>query len=208
MTSSIELIFDFASPNGYLAWQGLIPIAARTGARIELVPALLGGVFKATNNQAPFVAFGGVTGKLAYEMLEIRRFVRDQGLDRFRFNPHFPVNSLLVMRAWIAARRDGRSDAFAEAVSRALWEEGLLMSDPAVVAGVLTSAGLDAEALIAAAGQADVKAELADLTAAAVARGVFGVPTIFVGDEMFFGKERLAQIEAELIRAASPASGS
>jgi 2-hydroxychromene-2-carboxylate isomerase len=127
--------------------------------------------------------------------------VARHGLTAYRFNPHFPVNTLLIMRGLVAARRAGVEDAYLEAVLSAMWEQGLKMDDPEIVAGVLAGAGLDARALLEATQDPEVKAELVANTEAAVARGVFGVPTYFVGDEMFFGKERLGQVEEELLRA-------
>ena len=105
MQPTIEFLFDFASPNVYLAYRALPPILERTGAKLELIPCLLGGIFKATNNKSPIVAFAPVKGKVEYEMLEIRRFVARHGIDKFRLNPHFPVNSLMLMRG--AGRRAG-----------------------------------------------------------------------------------------------------
>jgi len=197
MAKTIDFIFDFGSPNGYLAWQVLPRVAQRTGATINLIPCLLGGIFKATNNRSPAQAFGEVKGKLAYEQLETRRFVARHGLTAFRFNPHFPVNTLLIMRGLIAARRQGVGEAYLAAVEAAMWEQGEKMDDPEVVARVLTAAGLPAQALLEATQDPDVKAELVANTEAAVDRGVFGIPTFFVGDEMFFGKDRLGQVEDE-----------
>ena len=198
MTRTIDFIFDFASPNGYFALKGLQGVAERTGASINLIPCLLGGIFKATGNQAPFVAFGGVKGKMDYEMLEIRRFVARHSLTAFRMNPHFPVNSLTAMRGLCAVEPGPDFDRYVEAVSSGFWERRLAMGDPAVLQSVLDEAGLDGADLMARAQTHDVKARLAANTEAAVARGVFGVPTFFVGEEMFFGKERLDQLEALL----------
>ena len=192
---TIDVIYDFGSPNAYLAAKVLPEIAARTGAQVNLIPCLLGGIFKATNNRSPVQAFGEVKGKLAYEALETRRFVAKHGLSAYRPNPHFPVNTLLIMRGWIAARRMGVGDAYFEAVQAAMWEQGQKMDDPDVVARVLAAAGLDAAAILAATQDAEVKAELMANTEAAVARGAFGAPTFFLGDEMFFGKDRLGQVE-------------
>jgi len=195
MSATIEFIFDFGSPNAYLAYRALPAVLARTGAKLVINPCLLGGIFKATGNQAPAVAFAGVKGKLEYEMLEIRRFVARHGLDKFRMNPHFPVNTLMLMRGLIAAREAGVGDAYLEMGLQGLWEEGLKLDDREVLARRIDAAGLDSKGLLAAAQTDRVKLKLADNTAAAVARGVFGVPTFFVGDEMFFGKERLMQVE-------------
>lgn len=199
---AIDFIFDFGSPNGYLAWKVLPGLAERAGATVNLIPCLLGGIFKATNNRSPVEAFGEVKGKLAYETLETRRYVEKHGLSAYRPNPHFPVNTLLIMRGLIAARRAGVGDRYLEAVLSAMWESGEKMDDPEVVRRVLDDAGLDAAALLAATQDAEVKAELIANTEAAVARGAFGIPTFFVGEEMFFGKDRLGQVEEEARRAA------
>ena len=201
MAKVVDFIFDFGSPNAYLAWKVLPGIAERTGAKINLIPCLLGGIFKATGNQSPVMAFGAIKGKLAYEMLETRRFVEAHGLSAFQMNPHFPVNTLLIMRGLIAAQRQGVAEPYVAAVASAMWEQGLKMDDPDVVAEALTKAGLDARAILEATQDPDGKAELVANTQAAVERGVFGIPTFFVGDEMFFGKDRLTQVEAELAKA-------
>lgn len=203
MTRRIEFLFDFASPNAYLAYRALPPILARTGAELDVVPCLLGGIFKATGNRAPFVAFAGVKGKLDYEMLELRRFVAKHGLAKFRLNPHFPVNSLMLMRGLVAAQARGEGDAFLEMGLAGMWEEGLKLDDPEVLARRIAAAGLDAPALLEAAQRPETKQRLADHTERAIQRGVFGIPTFFVGDEMFFGKDRLGQVEEEAMKAAA-----
>ncbi len=205
MSATIEFIFDFGSANAYLAYRALPRILERTGARLMINPCLLGGIFKATGNSAPTVAFAAVKGKLEYEMLEIRRFVAKHGIDKFRLNPHFPVNTLMLMRGLIAARESGQEAAYLEMGLEGLWEEGLKLDDPEILARRIDSAGLNAASLLAAAQTDRVKLKLADNTAAAVARGVFGIPTFFVGDDMFFGKDRLGQVE-EAIEAKAAQS--
>ena len=206
MSATIEFIFDFASPNVYLAYRGLPSILERAGAQLVITPCLLGGIFKATGNQAPAVAYAGVRGKLDYEMLEIRRFIVKQGLDKFHFNPNFPVNTLMLMRGLIAAREAGVEAGYLEMGLQGLWEEGLKLDDPEVLARRIDSGGLDSASLVAAAQTDRFKLKLADNTAAAVARGVFGVPTFFVGADMFFGKDRLAQVEEAVQGASAQAS--
>jgi 2-hydroxychromene-2-carboxylate isomerase len=206
MSTTIEFIFDFASPNAYLAYRALPPILARTGARLAINPCLLGGIFKATGNVAPMVAFAPIKGKLEYEMLELRRFVAKHRLDKFRLNPHFPVNTLTLMRGLVAAREIDQEAAYLEMGLAGLWEEGLKLDDPEILARRVDSAGLNSASLLAAAQTDRVKLKLADNTAAAVARGVFGVPTFFVGDDMFFGKDRLAQVEEAIQTAPARAS--
>ena len=194
MTKTLEFIFDFASPNAYLAYRALPPMLERTGAALKLTPCLLGGIFKATGNQAPMLAFAGVKGKIEYDMLEMRRFVARYNLTKFRMNPHFPINSLLLMRGMIAAGAEAQT-SYVESVLAAMWEDGQAMGDAAVVAQVLSGAGLDARRILADAQTDGVKRALVANTDDAVARGVFGIPTFFVGPEMFFGKERLGQVE-------------
>ena len=199
MAKRLEFLFDFASPNCWLAYRALPAVLARTGARLEIEPVLLGGLFKATGNQSPMTAFAAVTGKLAYENLEMRRFIAHHALTRFRMNPHFPVNTLSLMRGLVAARLSGQGDAYLEAGLKGMWEEGLALGDPAVLQARLDSAGLDGAGLLAAAQTPEVKAALAEATERAVARGAFGLPTFFIGQEMYFGKERLAQVEQDLV---------
>lgn len=198
MTKTVDFIFDFGSPNAYLAYKVLPAILERTGAKMRLVPSLLGGIFKATNNQSPMMAFGGVKGKLEYEHLETRRFIKKHGLAAFKMNPHFPVNTLTLMRGAIYAEREGFLDAYVEAGLKAMWEDGQKMDDPEVFVSVMNDAGLDGAAILAGTQEPDVKAGLIANTEAAVSRGVFGIPTFFVGDEMFFGKNTLGDVEEAL----------
>jgi 2-hydroxychromene-2-carboxylate isomerase len=202
MSKTLEFIFDFGSPNAYLAYRILPPILARTDAELVINPCLLGGVFKATGNQSPIAAFANVKGKLDYENLEIRRFIQKHSLNKFRLNPYFPVNTLLVMRGLIAAEMADVAQPYIETVLAGMWENGLKMDDPGVVAETLGKAGLDGEGLVKRTQEEAVKQKLVANTQAAVTRGVFGMPTFFVGDEMFFGKERLSQVEEELAREA------
>ena len=202
MPKTIDFIFDFASPNAYLAHQLMPGIAARTGATVNYIPCLLGGIFKVTGNQAPMIAFGNVKGKLAYEQLEMARFIKTHAIDRFRFNPHFPVNTLILMRGAVAAQMNGQANAYITAGLKHMWEEGLKMDDPDVFVSAMSGAGLDGAALLDQTQDPAVKERLVANTSAAVERGAFGIPTFFVGDEMFFGKDRLAQMEAEVLTSA------
>lgn len=199
MTKTVDFIFDFGSPNAYLAYKVLPSILERTGAKMKLIPSLLGGIFKATNNQSPMMAFGGVKGKLEYENLETRRFINKHGLTTFKMNPHFPVNTLTLMRGAIYAEREGFLDAYVEAGLKAMWEDGQKMDDAEVFVSVMNDAGLDGAAILAGTQAPDVKAGLIANTEAAVGRGVFGIPTFFVGDEMYFGKNTLSDVEEGLI---------
>ena len=200
MSKTIDFIFDFGSPNAYLAHKALHGLVARTGVSVNYIPCLLGGIFKATGNQSPVMAFGNVKGKLAYDNLEMMRFVRKHGLTSFKMNPHFPVNTLVLMRGAVAADMRGELAPYIEAGLKAMWEDGLKMDDSAVYVEAMNVAGLDGAALLEATQDPGVKAKLVANTEAAVARGTFGIPTFFVGEEMFFGKDRLGQVEEEVAR--------
>ena len=198
MSGKVEFLFDFASPNAYLSYHVLREVAERQRVELVLTPVLLGGLFKLTNNQAPMLAFGEVKGKLEYDMLETQRFIDAHGLNKFVFNPHFPINTITLMRGFIAAQEMGVVEQYVEANLSAMWEQGLNMGDPEVAAGVWQSAGFDAAGLAEAIQTQPVKDALLQNTQQAADRGAFGVPTFFVGDEMFFGKERIIQIEQML----------
>ena len=198
MTKTIEFLFDFGGPNSYLAHKVLPEICARVSATVTYVPILLGGLFKLTNNQAPMMRYAETPAKRDYELLEFDRFVATHDLP-FKMNPNFPINSLYLMRGAVAAQHLGCFMPYVEAIMAAMWEDRANTGDLAVVKDVLDKAGLDSAAILTKAEEADIKAELMANTEAAAARGAFGVPTFFVGGEMFWGKERLAQVEAALI---------
>lgn len=199
VSKTLELIFDFGSPNAYLTLKVLPELLDRTGADLVITPCLLGGIFKATGNRAPMVQYADAPAKLAYEHLEMRRFIERHGLTKFRLNPHFPVNTLTIMRGAIVAEDEGNLDDYVDAVNRAMWEDGLKMDDPDVIATFLSANGFDGPALLARTQEPEVKAKLVANTEAAVARGAFGIPTFFVEDEIYFGKDRLGQIEEALL---------
>jgi 2-hydroxychromene-2-carboxylate isomerase len=193
-----EFLFDFASPNAYLAHRVIPEIEARTGERFTYTPVLLGGLFKLTGNQAPMLAFAGIPNKLAYEMLEMRRFIARHRLEAFQMNPFFPVNTLLLMRGAVAAELDGVLPQYAEAAFHHMWEAPKKMDDPAIAAEALASSALDATRLLARAQEHEVKKRLMDNTEAAAKRGAFGIPSFFVGDELYFGKNTLRDVEDAL----------
>jgi 2-hydroxychromene-2-carboxylate isomerase len=184
MSKNLEFLFDFGGPNSYLAYKMLPDLCARTGAKVVYVPILLGGLFKLTNNQAPMMRYAETPAKQKYEMLEFQRFVNAHAIP-FKMNPRFPLNTLYVMRGAIAAQRLGCFAPYMDAVMAAMWHDAADMGDLDVVRDVLDKAGLDSTAN----------------TEAAAKRGAFGVPTFFVDDEMFWGKERLGQVEAALTKS-------
>ncbi|HEX4196947.1 MAG TPA: 2-hydroxychromene-2-carboxylate isomerase [Caulobacteraceae bacterium] len=193
--SNVLFYFDFGSPNAYLSHKVIPGIEARTGIKFRYVPVLLGGLFKLTGNRSPAEAFAGIKNKLAYEGLETQRFVRRHGLTAYRPNPHFPVNTLKIMRGAVAAQRQGVFEPYVEAVYGAMWEQGLKMDDPEVIAAALTAAGLDAAALMAGTEDPEVKQALMHNTNTAFEAGAFGSPSFLVDGELYFGKDRLRDVE-------------
>lgn len=194
-----EFLFDFGSPNAYIAHTRIPGIESRTGVTVEYVPVLLGGVFKLIGNVSPMEAFKSVPAKLEYFSRDIRDWVEYLGIP-YRRNPHFPVMTLGVMRGAVALRGTNRFADYVETVFRAMWVDEKKMDDPAVIGEVLTAAGFDAEAIFVRIREPEVKQQLIDLTQAAVDRGVFGSPAFFAGDRQFFGKDRMNLFEAAIMR--------
>lgn len=190
--------YDFASPNAYIAHAAIPAIEQRTGAQFKYAPVLLGGVFKLTNNQAPFVTAANVKHKIDYERRDMMRFLQRYGLSSFQFNPHFPVNTLMLMRGAIAAAQLGVENDYIRTGFRAMWEEGRKMDDAIVYAETMRGAGLPADEIVALSQSQQVKDALSANTQAAVDRGVFGIPFFAVGDDMYFGKDRLREVEEAL----------
>ncbi|MFP6747062.1 MAG: 2-hydroxychromene-2-carboxylate isomerase [Alphaproteobacteria bacterium] len=197
---TFEFHFDFGSPNAYLSHKVIPGIGERTGVRCTYVPVLLGGVFKLTNNKPPMEQFQGIRNKNEYGRLEKERFIAKHGLTAFRRNPHFPVNTVQIMRGAVLMGRRGRLAEYVDAVYGHMWEEGRKMDDPEVLAAALDQAGFDGGGILAGIQEQSVKDELLANTTASVARGTFGSPTFFVGDEIFFGKDRLAEVEEQIAR--------
>ncbi len=199
MSATIDFYFDFGSPNAYLCHRVLPGIEARIGKMFVRRPVLLGGVFKATGNRSPMEAFGGIPAKLAYDGLEMARFVRRHDLAEFRFNPFFPINTLALMRGAHAARKLGVPAPYDEAVFAAMWERQLDMGQAEIFTGVLDAAGLPTADLVRESQSPEMKQALIDETQQLVERGGFGIPTFFVRDEIFFGKDRLRDLEEAFV---------
>lgn len=193
----IEFMYDFGSPNAYLVHKSLPALAKRCDAEVVYRPILIGGVFKATNNQPPLIAFAGIPGKVDYIRVEMARFLERHKLP-FKFNAHFPVNTLNVMRAAVYATGKDWENKYIDVVFDAMWVDEKDMSNLDVVAEVLNEAGLPTDDIMNAVQDTDIKSSLADVTAAAVARKTYGSPTMFVGKEMFFGKDSLGDLEWRL----------
>ncbi|QZD89922.1 2-hydroxychromene-2-carboxylate isomerase [Qipengyuania aurantiaca] len=198
MSKTVEYIFDLAAPNGYLAWYPLKDIVARTGSELVVTPVFLGGMHKLTGNAPPMMRDADVKGKVPYAALEFRRFLDRHGMDRFSMRPDLPFNSILLQRVLVAAQDETQRQALVDALLPAVWERNIDCGDAETVGRELAKAGFDAESLLARTQDDAVKQQLANNTARAVERGAFGIPTFFVGDEMWFGKERLEQLESYL----------
>ncbi|OUM03295.1 2-hydroxychromene-2-carboxylate isomerase [Variovorax sp. JS1663] len=199
----VQFLFDFGSPNAYMCHRVIPAIEARTGVRFEYVPILLGGLFKLTGNRSPAEAFAGIPNKRAYDRLEIERFVAKHGLERYRANPHWPVNTLQIMRGAVAAQKQGCFERYVEVVNVAMWEEGRNMEEPETIVRTLDEAGLEGRRLYEGTQDPEVKSVLMANTQSAHERGAFGSPSFFVGKELFFGKDRLREVEEEIVRASA-----
>jgi 2-hydroxychromene-2-carboxylate isomerase len=190
--------FDFGSPNAYFAHRLIPGVESRTGAQFRYVPVLLGGLFKLSGNQSPMTAYAAIPNKLAYEQREMQRFMARHGMREFAMNPHFPVNTLMLMRGAVAAEEEGVFDRYVESMFHYMWEEPRKLDDPEVLAATAKDAGLPAGKLFERAQSQGVKDRLAANTQEAFERGAFGVPTFLVGEELYFGKDRLSDVESEL----------
>ena len=197
--SAPQFLFDFGSPNAYLSHLAIPAIEQRIGTRFEYVPVLLGGIFKATNNRSPAETLAGIKNKREFHEIETRRFVKRFQVEPYVWNPFFPVNTLNLMRAAIAAQLEGVFEPYVDAAFFHMWREPKKMDDLEVAISAITSSGLDGAKLFARAQEPEVKAKLLENTQRAVERGAFGSPTFFVGDEMFFGKEQLRDVEEMIL---------
>ena len=199
----VQFLFDFGSPNAYLAAKVIPEVEKRTGVTFDYVPVLLGGIYKLTGNSSPADYLKGIRNKREYMEVETARFIRRQGITTFRKNPFFPVNTLQLMRGAVAAKAEGMFWQYFPAVYRHMWEEPKKMDDPGVMMAALRSSGIDAERTAAKAQEPEIKSRLVHNTEQAVARGAFGSPTFFVNDEMFFGKDQLRDVEEEILAQTS-----
>jgi 2-hydroxychromene-2-carboxylate isomerase len=195
----VEFHFDFGSPNAYLSHPVIPEIEKRTGVKFEYVPVLLGGVFKLTNNRSPAQSFAGIKNKPEYERLEMNRFIKRHGITRFKSNPFFPVNTLMMMRGAIAAQPLGVFDRYVDEMYQHMWAEPKKMDDLEIFRAALSAAGLPQERIFELIQTDEVKNRLLENTNRSVERGTFGSPTFYVGDEIFFGKDRLRDVEEMII---------
>ena len=200
MAVCAEFHFDFGSPNAYLAHKVIPEIAARTGVNFSYIPVLLGGVFKATSNASPMVQFQGIRNKNEYQSLEMKRFITRHSI-AFTRNPHFPINTITIMRGAVAAEMDGIMDRYVDVVFDLMWKTPRKLDDPAVTKAALDTADFDGAAILARTQDQAVKDRLAENTEASVDRGTFGSPTFYINGEIYFGKDRLADVEQAIIAA-------
>jgi 2-hydroxychromene-2-carboxylate isomerase len=207
MMSPVEFHFDFGSPNAYLAHLVIPEIERRTGAKFAYVPVLLGGVFKLTGNRSPVESLAGIKNKPEYERLETERFLKRHGITRYRRNPFFPVNTLAIMRGAVAAQRLGIYERYIDEIYCHMWAEPKKLDDPEVLRGALIQSGFDAGRLLALSQTDEVKNELRANTERSVARGTFGSPTFFVGSDIYFGKDRLRDVEEAILCGGTGQAG-
>jgi 2-hydroxychromene-2-carboxylate isomerase len=197
---TVEFHFDFGSPNAYLSHLVIPEIEKRTGVKFDYVPVLLGGVFKLTNNRSPAESLKGIRNKPEYERLETQRFIRRHGITRYQSNPFFPVNTLRMMRGAVAARRLGLFDRYVDEMYRYMWAEPRKLDDIELYRHTLAEAGFSADHFFELIEAREAKDELLANTQRSVDRGTFGSPTFYVGDEIFFGKDRLRDVEEMIVR--------
>jgi len=195
LSTNPQFMFDVGSPNAFLSHEAIPAIEKRASIKFEYVPILLGGIFKSTNNKSPAETLAGVKNKREFYQIETERFLKRFNVQPYVWNPFFPVNTLNLMRAAVAAQLEGVFEEYVEAAFHHMWREPKKMDDPEVAAKALSSSGLDGAKLLARAQEPEVKAKLLENTQSAVERGAFGSPTFFVGKEMFFGKEQLREVE-------------
>lgn len=197
----VEFLFDFGSPNAYLSHLVIPAIEKRQGVTFDYVPVLLGGVFKLTNNRSPAESNADIRNKPEYQNLETERFIRRHGITRYKMNPHFPVNTLAIMRGAVAARKLGIFERYVDEVYRHMWAEPRKLDDPAILRAALLESNLPADRLFELVQTQEVKDELTAETRRAVERGTFGSPTFFVDDAIYFGKDRLRDVEEAIASA-------
>ena len=202
----VEFMFDFGSPNAYLAEKVIPEIERRTAVTFEYVPVLLGGIYKLTNNRSPGESLAGIKNKPDFMELETQRFIRRHNITTFHKNPFFPVNTLQLMRGAVAAQFEGVFEPYFRAAYHHMWEAPKKMDDPQVAREAFISSNIDFDRLLARSQQPDVKSRLLELTQDAVDRGAFGSPTFFVGKEMFFGKDQLRDVEEAIVEAGASAA--
>ena len=195
----VDFLFDFSSPNAYLAHKMIPGIEQRTGVQFTYVPCLLGGIFRSTGNQSPMETNAHVANKIAYDKMELARFIAKNDVTDFRFNPHFQLRTVFLMRAATTFDNQSALRAYADAGMKMAWEDEVNINDTQITIAALNKAGFDGPALFAQSQEDSVKAHLFANTDAAIARGAFGMPTFYVDDEMFFGKDRIRDVEEEII---------
>jgi 2-hydroxychromene-2-carboxylate isomerase len=200
----VEFHFDFGSPNAYLSHLVIPDLEKRTGVKFEYVPVLLGGVFKLTNNRSPAESLAGIKNKPQYERLETQRFIKRHAITRFQSNPFFPVNTLMIMRGAVAAQSLGVFERYVDEMYRHMWAEPKKMDDAEVFRDALVGAGLQSERFLELIQTKEIKDRLLENTQRSVDRGTFGSPTFYVGDEIFFGKDRLRDVEEMINSLARP----
>ena len=197
---NIEFHFDFGSPNAYLSHRARPSIENRTGVKFTYVPVLIGGVFKATGNASPAVTLQGIKNKPEYQRIEMLRFLKKHNISDYNQNPFFPVNTLQIMRGAIFAQSQDYYERYIDEIYRHMWCEPKRMDDAEVIRAAFEESGLPADAIFEGMQDPKVKQILIDNTSRSVEMGAFGSPTFFVENEIFFGKDKLVDVEDEITK--------
>jgi 2-hydroxychromene-2-carboxylate isomerase len=203
---NIEFHFDFGSPNAYLSHRAIPEIEKRTGQKFDYIPVLIGGVFKATGNASPMVTLQGIKNKGEYQGIETERFLKKHGITDYNRNPHFPVNTLQIMRGAVFAKTQGYFEKYIDEVYRHMWSNPKKMDEAEVIRTAFNESGLPADEIFEGMQNPDIKQQLIDNTERSVEMGAFGSPTFFVENQIFFGKDKLVEVEEEIIRKLKESS--
>ena len=193
---NVDFIFDFASPNAYLCHKAIRNLEKTHNIKFNYVPCLLGGIMKLSNNQPPMVTLAEIPNKMKYEFdTAFNRFMREHSITKFKMNEHFPVNTISLIRGAIIAQKNNFFDAYVEIVLSGLWEQSLKLDSPEALHELLIKNDCHADVVIEEIAKEEIKEELIANTSEAVEKGAFGIPTFFVADEMFYGKDSLRELK-------------
>ena len=199
----IEFYFDFGSPNSYLSHLVIPKIEQRKKVKFDYIPILLGGVFKLTGNKSPAESLIGIKNKGEYAEIETNRFLKKNEINNYKFNPDFPINTLALMRGATFAKEKPYYHSYIKCIYQSMWEKPKKLDELSVFETVLKEYNLPSEEIIYGAQKKETKQMLIDKTSEAVEKGVFGSPTFFVENEIFFGKDRLEEVEREIEKRAT-----
>jgi len=192
----VDFIFDFASPNAYLCHKAIQNLEKTHDIKFNYIPCLLGGIMKLSNNQPPMVTLADIPNKLKYEFdTAFNRFMKEHNITKFKMNEHFPVNTISLIRGAIVAQKNDFFESYVEIVLSGLWEQSLKLDTPEALHELLNNNDCYPDLVIEGIAKDEIKAELIANTSEAVEKGAFGIPTFFVENEMFYGKDSLRELK-------------